>query len=230
MNLDALRGSFELPATYDLEQLVIQAVVLTLLSSLLSVVYFFTANSLSNRSRLAGIFPVTALSTMLIITIIRSSLALSLGLVGALSIVRFRSAIKDPEELVYIFLTIALGLGFGAEQSALTTVFYGIILVVMIGQALIRGRLGSILRVFSDKDSVHLELSFTEPQTLPVVTAMLDKHCSAFKLTRLHHNKQQVMMFLVKPRSIPALEALRTDSLKLDPKAELTLLQYQPLV
>ena len=42
-------------------------------------------------------------------------LALSLGLVGALSIVRFRAAIKEPEELAYLFLTISVGLGFGAK-------------------------------------------------------------------------------------------------------------------
>ena len=48
---------------------------------------------------------------MLIITVVKTSLALSLGLVGALSIVRFRSAIKDPEELLYLFFSIAIGIG-----------------------------------------------------------------------------------------------------------------------
>ena len=46
-------------------------------------------------------FFVLSLTTMIIITIVKSSLALSLGLVGALSIVRFRTAIKEPEELAY---------------------------------------------------------------------------------------------------------------------------------
>ncbi len=51
--------------------------------------------------------------TLLVISIVKSSLALSLGLVGALSIVRFRTAIKDPEELIYLFFSIAIGLGMG---------------------------------------------------------------------------------------------------------------------
>ena len=55
------------------------------------------------------------MTTMLIISIVKSSLALSLGLVGALSVIRFRAAIKEPEELTYLFLTIAIGLGFGAK-------------------------------------------------------------------------------------------------------------------
>ena len=59
---------------------------------------------------------------MLIIFVVKSSLALSLGLVGALSIVRFRSAIKEPEELTFLFLNIALGIGFGANaRTALIT-------------------------------------------------------------------------------------------------------------
>ena len=50
-----------------------------------------------------------AIITTLVITVIKFSLALSLGLVGALSIVRFRAAIKEPEELVFLFLIISIG-------------------------------------------------------------------------------------------------------------------------
>ncbi len=64
---------------------------------------------------------------MVIITIVKSSLALSLGLVGALSIVRFRTAIKEPEELAFFFVSIAIGLGLGAEQRLVTIVGVGII-------------------------------------------------------------------------------------------------------
>jgi uncharacterized membrane protein YhiD involved in acid resistance len=54
--------------------------------------------------------------------IVKNSLALSLGLVGALSIVRFRAAIKEPEELVYLFLIITAGLGCGSGQLKITIV------------------------------------------------------------------------------------------------------------
>jgi hypothetical protein len=59
------------------------------------------------------------MTTMLIITIVKASLALSLGLVGALSILRFRAAIKEPKELAYWFLAIAIGLDFGARQRVI---------------------------------------------------------------------------------------------------------------
>ena len=69
---------------------------------------------------------------MLIITIVKSSLALSLGLVGALSIIRFRAAIKEPEELAYLFISISIGLGFGANQAIITTLAFIIIILVII--------------------------------------------------------------------------------------------------
>lgn len=71
--------------------------------------------SLSNRSDFSRNFVMLSCSTMMIVTIVKSSLALSLGLVGALSIVRFRAAIKEPEELCFLFLAIGIGLGYGAS-------------------------------------------------------------------------------------------------------------------
>lgn len=79
-------------------------------------------STLSNRAEFAQVFPFILLTTVLIITIVKSSLALSLGLVGALSIVRFRTPIKEPEELAYLFIAIGMGLGLGAGQTLVTIV------------------------------------------------------------------------------------------------------------
>ena len=69
---------------------------------------------------------------ILIITVIKSSIALSLGLVGALSIIRFRTPIKEPEELAYIFIAIAIGLGLGANQILATVVGFAVVAIVML--------------------------------------------------------------------------------------------------
>lgn len=79
-------------------------------------------STMSNREEFSQVFPPVLLTTILIITIVKSSLALSLGLVGALSIVRFRTPIKEPEELGYLFISIAMGLGLGANQTLPTLV------------------------------------------------------------------------------------------------------------
>lgn len=86
------------------------------LSFILSRVYKKQSNTFSNPESLARILPLLSVGTTLIIVVVKSSLALSLGLVGALSIVRFRTPIKEPEELTYIFLSIGIGLATGADQ------------------------------------------------------------------------------------------------------------------
>ena len=88
-------------------------------------------STLSNREEFDQVFPFVLLTTVLIITVVKSSLALSLGLVGALSIVRFRTPIKEPEELAYLFIAIAIGLGLGAAQTVPTVVASLSILAVM---------------------------------------------------------------------------------------------------
>ena len=105
-------------------------ILATILCFLIQIVYIKFSNSLSNKYDFSKNFIVLGLATTLIITIVKSSLALSLGLVGALSIVRFRAAIKEPEELVYLFLIIATGLGCGAGQIKLTAV--GIIFALIV--------------------------------------------------------------------------------------------------
>ena len=95
-----------------------------LLSLILSLIVKFTylkvGRALNDKDYFSDIFIPLALITTLVITVIKFSLALSLGLVGALSIVRFRAAIKEPEELVYLFFVIAIGLANGANQFLLS--------------------------------------------------------------------------------------------------------------
>ena len=67
----------------------------------------------------------------MIILIVKSSLALSLGLIGALSIVRFRTPIKEPEELIYLFFSIAIGIGFGAGQTLVTSLVFILIILTI---------------------------------------------------------------------------------------------------
>lgn len=87
-----------------------------IISFALKYLYIEKATSLSNTFQIANSLPILSLIVFFVILIVKSSLALSLGLVGALSIVRFRTPIKEPEELIYLFLAIAIGLGFGAGQ------------------------------------------------------------------------------------------------------------------
>jgi len=118
-------------APLSLAELLINLAVGVVLAALLRWHFVRFASTLSNRSEFAQVFPFILLTTVLIITVVKSSLALSLGLVGALSIVRFRTPIKEPEELAYLFMAIAMGLGLGANQTVPTVVAGVAILVVV---------------------------------------------------------------------------------------------------
>jgi hypothetical protein len=130
---DSLRELFWNPSTVaSLPKLVISLAIAALLGMIVGQVYIHFGQSLSNRRAFARNFLVLVVTTTLIISIVRSSLALSLGLVGALSIVRFRAAIKEPEELVFLFLAISAGLGLGAGQALITVVALLIILGLIV--------------------------------------------------------------------------------------------------
>ena len=110
--------------------IIVICLILTILCSYtLKYVYEKRSNSLSSKYQLSTIIPILSAATYLVILIVKSSLALSLGLVGALSIVRFRTPVKEPEDLVYLFLAIAIGIGFGAFQILTTLIIFLIIML-----------------------------------------------------------------------------------------------------
>lgn len=77
------------------------------------------------------------LVTTLVIIAVTSNVVLSLGMVGALSIVRFRTAIKEPMEIVFLFWSIAVGIVIGAGMiplAVLGSVIIGIILLIFVNR------------------------------------------------------------------------------------------------
>ena len=118
-------------APLSISALIINLGLGVVLSLLLRWHFKHFGSTLSNRDEFSQVCPFILLTTILIITVVKSSLALSLGLVGALSIVRFRTPIKEPEELAYLFIAIAMGLGLGADQRIPTLVAGPFILGIM---------------------------------------------------------------------------------------------------
>jgi hypothetical protein len=109
-----------------------------LASAALAALYVRFGRSAGNRRALAALFVPLTITTMFVIAVVKSSLALSLGLVGALSIVRFRTAIREPEELIYLFVCIGLGLGFGAKQWMIVSIAFVAVALCLIVLALMR--------------------------------------------------------------------------------------------
>lgn len=117
---------------FSLHTYLLSIIICALLLYLLSVIYIRFGKSISNRHQLARVLILVGITTFIIISIVKSSLALSLGLVGALSIVRFRTAIKEPEELGYFFIAISIGLGMGANQLLPTLIGFLVLVAVIV--------------------------------------------------------------------------------------------------
>ena len=152
--------------------------------------------ALSNRFKFARLLPILSLITILVISVVKASLALSLGLVGALSIVRFRTAIKDPEELIYLFLAIAIGLGLGADQRVPTVVAVAVLMALLVGTRLLAPR--------SQRQNLYLNVRVPEESgegrstTFEGVNDILVKHVKSVDMRRLdrHDHVLQLTYFL----------------------------------
>ena len=134
----------------DLSLIILNLLSAFIISLLIKFHYKKCSTTLTNREDFSNLFPFITLTVVLVIYIVKSSLALSLGLVGALSIVRFRTPIKEPEELAYLFICIAAGLGYGANQTIPTTVAILLILLLIY--------LVKIKKVRTDNKNIFLNL------------------------------------------------------------------------
>ncbi len=110
---------------------IVAIILSTILAFLIKLSYLKISKSLNDKEHFSDIFVPLAIITTLVITVIKFSLALSLGLVGALSIVRFRAAIKEPEELVYLFFVIGIGLANGANQFFIAIIATLITIIIL---------------------------------------------------------------------------------------------------
>jgi hypothetical protein len=196
-----------------------------LFALILGQAYIHWGSSLSNRRSLASNFMLISVTTTFIILIVRSSVALSLGLVGALSIVRFRAAIKEPEELAYLFFAIGLGIGLGDNQRLLTTItlFVGLILI---------GLLRLFRRTQSDMN-LHLTVSSqsSNPLGLDAILDTLKAHSTRVKLVRFDENSSMIeASFLVEFKRLNDLQATREALRTLSPNLELTFLDNRGIV
>jgi hypothetical protein len=193
------------PAPLSLTTLATNLLLCILLSSALAWFYTRYGRSLSNRAKFAQTLPALALTTVMIISVIKSSLALSLGLVGALSIVRFRTAIKEPEELLYLFIAITIGLGLGADQRLPTILAIAVILGYLFARTL--------LAPHPAKNNLYLNvLAQPEDELFAQINQLLVKYVKSADLRRLDRSKSALQAtYLIACQNDETLNALMAD-------------------
>ncbi len=190
---------------------------------LLRAIYVRFSLTLSGKYQVANILPLLSVVTFLVIAVVKSSLALSLGLVGALSIVRFRTPIKEPEELVYLFVAIALGLGYGANQLAITTgVFLVIVAVITLG-------LSRRSNPDASQYNILVDWSGTD-KSLSEVAGVLASHCDSSELVKFAAAENERSGFFrgVLP-DVAAVESVNAKLRDLDPRIRVSLYEARPL-
>jgi len=214
-------------AAINLSDFVISIAVTAILAMILRWFYIRYGNALSNRKRFAANFMPLALATMLIITIVKSSIALSLGLVGALSIVRFRAAIKDPEELTYLFLVIGLGLATGANQIAIALVAFSFILLILFLYKKFEGK-----TPFRSEDRLYININTDTTALEPIIDIVTDtlSYVDLKRLDVLPDNKGMDLSFIGKAESIQQLASLKTKLNKISPATSLSVVDQPDLI
>ena len=198
----------------------INLILTALLTAILAAIYTRYGNALSNRAAFGKNLVLLAMITMTVISIVKSSLALSLGLVGALSIVRFRAAIKEPEELIFLFLAIAIGLGFGADQRYITLIAFVFISIAIIVRNIRRSHKAVQSNIY-----VTVRNPLPDEVSLAAITGLMGKHCEAVELKRYDQRPgASEVVYAAKLESFTSLESLRQDLASLNEDIQITFL------
>ncbi|MCI4649087.1 MULTISPECIES: DUF4956 domain-containing protein [Phaeodactylibacter] len=208
-----------------LDEFLLNVIVTAILVALLRLFYIHFGNAISNRRRFANNFLPLALGTLLIIMIVKSSIALSLGLVGALSIVRYRAAIKDPEELTYLFIAIGLGLAGGANQPILAIVAFAVILGILYLSKLL-GR----QQVFRQENRLFVNIQ-TDQEDVEAIAGILAQHLPYVELKRMDTLEQGMdLSFVCRAKELGDIARLKTAMQELSPATRLSVIDQPDLI
>ena len=132
---------------------------------------------------------------------------------------RFRAAIKEPEELAYLFLAIGIGIGLGDNQRLITVLALAIVIVVIGISRIFRGRGADF--------NLHLTVSSGNPGKVPLesITQTLKNHAAQSRLMRLDENKTAIeASYLVEFRNNAQFESAKNALQALSDEIEITFL------
>ena len=153
------------------------SIIMALLITAVIAVYIFAVYRVVCRkafySRSFAIsLPVIAMITASVIIAVQSSIVISLGMVGALSIVRFRTAVKDPMDLAFLFWSISVGITCGATLYEVAVEASILITLVMLG----------LHYVPNVKPALILLVNGTDVEVQEEVKQVLEENTSWYKI------------------------------------------------
>ena len=129
---DKLFELFETNGELHLETVALNISMAAVLGFLIFVSYYITHRGTIYSKKFNASLVVLTVLTGTVMTVIGNNIALSLGMVGALSIVRFRTAIKDSRDTVYIFWTVIVGICCGVGDYMVALIGSAITFIVLL--------------------------------------------------------------------------------------------------
>lgn len=175
---------FEEFQTIDLFPLTVYTVLTNLAVALacgiiIALVYRFIYKGPSYSATYVNSLVLLSLITALVIMVIGNNLARAFGLVGAMSIIRFRTAVRDVQDIVFIFFALAVGMASGVGLHAIAIA--GTLVICMVAVVLVSFNFGA-----PGKSEYILQMTYVPVKALDdQVAAVLKKYCRGVKLVNL---------------------------------------------
>ncbi|MFQ6794136.1 MAG: DUF4956 domain-containing protein [Thomasclavelia sp.] len=129
---DILRTILEQGTALSVEEIILHIVGATIISFAIYVSYWYTHVGTAYSKKFNVSLVTLTILTATVMTVIGNNIALSLGMVGALSIVRFRTAIKDSRDTTYIFWAIIVGICCGVGDYLVASVGTAMVFIVLL--------------------------------------------------------------------------------------------------
>jgi len=160
-----------------LSQIIVSFSISLLCSMIISMVYRMTYRGPGYSSSFVVSIIALSLITSLVLMVIGNNLARAFGLVGALSIIRFRTAVKDTIDIVYIFFGLAVGMAVGVgyfKIAIVGTIFISLVLILFskINMDMFRGEQFLLQLQYSDDD-------------ISSIKDLMNAYCSSFELINI---------------------------------------------
>jgi uncharacterized membrane protein YhiD involved in acid resistance len=158
-----------------LRQVAVAILVAYVLGQAIAWVYAWVRRPYTSRSFVQALIVGGIVGSMLILAI-GNSLARGVGIVGALSLIRFRTNLRDPLDMVFIFASFAAGIAAGAGNVATAAVGTAVFLAVVSSLKIATGAEGGV--------EAELRVRSTALDAEPAVRAALRTHAASFSLSR----------------------------------------------
>lgn len=168
----------------DVAHIVMCMAVTVLIAAYIFLVYrMVNKNAFYNRNFNLSLIALSVITAAVILTI-QSNIVISLGMVGALSIVRFRTAIKDPMDLVFLFWSISAGIICGAGFAVVAVVASIVITVIIL----------LFDRVPAGATPVILLVNASDYKTEGQIMEIVEKYCGMFQVKARNLTKDKLNM------------------------------------